>query len=204
MAYKLLIATGNKGKFQEISEVLNSLPIQLLSLSEILKDIKQPSEDGHSYADNAFIKANFYHQLSGLPSVADDSGIMVEALKNELGMHTRRWGAGEKASDKEWIDYFLNRMQKEKNKKACFTCVLTFIDKNGRSYRFEGNCRGTITKDLEAGYLPGLPISACFKPDGFDQVFSALAIENKNKISHRGTAARSLFKFLEKELKNVL
>jgi len=132
----------------------------------------------------------------GLPTVADDSGIIVEALKDELGLHTRRWGAGPEATDAEWIAYFLERMKEEENKRAAFVCVLAYVDPLGATYTFEGRCEGIITPTLEADYLPGLPISACFRPEGFSRVFSALSIEQKNSTSHRGKAAHALRKHL--------
>jgi len=130
-----------------------------------------------------------------MPTIAEDSGIHVEALGGELGIHTRRWGAGPEASDGEWIQYFLERMRKERNKRARFHCVVALVSSN-REIAFEGECRGAITDSLEADYLPGLPISACFKPDGYDRVFSALMTEEKNRVSHRGRALHKLREFL--------
>lgn len=191
----LLLGTNNAGKVTEISEVLSGLPIALVTPRDLGID-DQPAETGTTFAENALQKARFYFERAGLPTVADDSGIIVEALKNELGLHTRRWGAGPDASDQEWITYFLQRMKKEKNKRAHFVCVLAYIDRHGAEHLFEGRCDGVITESLEADYLPGLPISACFRPDGYDRVFSALSIEQKNSTSHRGKATQAFADFL--------
>lgn len=193
---KLLIGTNNKGKFIEISEVLSDLDIDLITPHDISINA-DPEETGETFEENAKQKAHFYHKAGNLPTVADDSGIIIEALQDELGIHTRRWGAGPTASDEEWIDHFLKRMKKEPNKRAHFVCSLAYIDSEGTLNTFEGRCNGIITEGLEADYLPGLPISACFRPDGYDAVFSALSIEQKNSSSHRGLAAHMFRKFLE-------
>ncbi|MDD3896545.1 MAG: non-canonical purine NTP pyrophosphatase [Candidatus Peribacteraceae bacterium] len=192
---QLLIGTNNHGKFIEISEVLSGLPIAPVRPADI-GIAGDPEETGNTFAENALQKARFFRSLSNLPTVADDSGIVVEAIANELGLHTRRWGAGPSASDAQWIEHFLKRMEKEANKRAHFLCTLAYIDANGDEHVFEGKCSGIITATLEADYLPGLPISACFKPDGCDSVFSALKVEQKNSTSHRGKAAHALRQFL--------
>lgn len=184
---KLLIGTSNKGKIIEIGEALHGLDVELLQPPSV-GITESPAETGETYIDNARQKAQFYFGKSKLPTLADDSGIIVEALTNELGVHTRRWGAGPDATDHEWIYFFLDRMRREENKRARFICTLCHIDEQGKEHMFEGSCDGVITNELEADFLPGLPISACFKPDGYDRVYSALTIEEKNAISHRGKA----------------
>ncbi|MDO8469089.1 MAG: non-canonical purine NTP pyrophosphatase [Candidatus Peribacter sp.] len=194
---KLLLGTNNPGKVIEISEVLQGLPLKVLTPAHVgLTEV--PPETGKTFEANAREKAHFYFERTQLPTVADDSGIMVEALKDELGIHTRRWGAGPDATDSEWIAHFLERMRDEENKRAAFVCVLAYVDQLGATYTFEGRCEGIITPTLEADYLPGLPISACFKPEGHSRVFSALTIEQKNSTSHRGRAAVQLRNFLSK------
>ena len=184
---KLLIGTSNKGKIIEIKEALDGLNVQILSPADV-GITEAPHEEGDTFQANAIQKAHFYFDRTKIPTLADDSGIIVEALEKELGIHTRRWGAGPEASDQEWIEFFLNRMKKEKNKRARFVCILAFIDEAGKEFFFEGTCDGIITETLEADYLPGLPISACFRPDGCTNVYSAMPIEEKNRISHRGRA----------------
>ncbi len=193
---KLLIGTNNPGKVIEIKEVLVDLPVKILTPKDVgLKG--SPEEHGNTYRANALLKAQYFYEASKLPTLADDSGIVVEALEEELGVHTRRWGAGPDANDEVWIAHFLHRMKKEKNKRARFECHLVYIDEKGAMHFFEGRCDGHITETLEADYLPGLPISACFKPDGFDRVFSGLSLEQKNSTSHRGRAAQQFRKHLE-------
>lgn len=190
---KLLIGTANVGKFIEMKEALKTMGVELLSPSDV-GITESPTETGKSFEENARLKARFYHAASGLPVIADDTGIIVDALKNELGVHTRRWGAGPDATDKEWVDFFLERMSHEKNKNARFMCYLCYIDAEGKEQVFEGSEEGTITETIESDYLLNLPLSGCFKPIGSDRVYHAMTIEEKNSISHRGKAIR---KFLE-------
>jgi XTP/dITP diphosphohydrolase len=194
---KLLVGTSNKGKLIEIREALTGLDIDIVIPADLgITDV--PTEEGETFAENARQKARFYHQRSGLPTLADDSGILVDALKDELGIHTRRWGAGPDATDHHWITFFLDRMRGEKNRKARFMCNLAFIDESGQEHLFEGGCSGVITDDLEADYLPGLPISACFLPEGHSKVYSALTVEEKNAISHRGRALLQFRSYLNR------
>lgn len=191
----LLIGTKNKGKIIEISEALSDLDIRCIGAHDagIAED---PIETGATFEENALQKARFYYERTKNRTLADDSGIIVEALRSELGIHTRRWGAGPDASDEEWISYFLKRMKREQSKRARFVCVLAYIDEAGREFLFEGACNGIITESLEAEYLPGLPISACFRPDGYDCVYSAMKVEQKNCTSHRGRAVEKFRSFL--------
>ena len=194
----LLIATTNRGKIIEIGESLAEWGVHLVSPSDI-GIMEAPHEHGETFEANAREKAHFYHAKAGIPTLADDSGILVEALQKELGVHTRRWGAGPRASDEEWITYFLERMRREENKRAHFVCVLAYIDAAGTEHLFRGTCDGIITPTLEASYLPGLPISACFRPDGFDCVYSAMSVQEKNSVSHRGRAMKAWREYVEKE-----
>ena len=191
----ILIGSNNKGKFIEISELLQDIAVKLIQPMD-LGISEDPDETGKTFEENAVQKVRFYHDLAKIPTIADDSGIIIEALQDELGIHTRRWGAGPQATDEEWIEFFLKRMKGESNKRAHFICSLAYIDPSGSLHSFEGRCSGIITDELEADYLPGLPISACFRPEGFDSVFSALTIEQKNSTSHRGLASQKFKKYL--------
>ncbi len=193
----LLIASANPGKILEIREALALLPFSIADLSHVPKIVGAPQETGTTFSENALIKARFYHERTGFATLADDSGILVEALTGELGVHTRRWGAGPEANDDEWIGHFLKRMGMERNKRASFICALSYIDERAAEYLFEGRCDGVITDTLRADYLPGLPISSCFVPDGQTDVFSRLNLEQKNSTSHRGRALQKLVTLLQ-------
>ena len=105
-------------------------------------------------------------------TLGEDSGLEVKALKNELGLHTRRWGAGHEATDEAWLDFFLKRMEAfpENRRDARFVCVAVLMMPDGREHVFEGEAHGVITHAPEAPLLPGLPLSSVFRPSGFDRV----------------------------------
>ncbi len=192
---KILIATGNIGKYNEIMEVLGDIPLSFVTLEDLqLKN--DVEETGITHEENAFIKAEYFHEKTGLPTIAEDSGLEVAALKGELGVTTRRWGAGEHATDEEWLEHFLKRMKKESDRAATFSCVAAFIDKNTRE-SFHGESRGILTKKPMCPIPKGIPISALFIPEGKTQVFAAMSKEEKNSVSHRGTAMQQLRKYLK-------
>lgn len=196
---QLLLGTNNHGKVVEIQSALLSLPVNIV-IPQDLGITDAPEETGETFFENAQQKAQYYFEKGNIPTLADDSGIIVEALSGELGIHTRRWGAGKDATDEEWIAYFLERMSREDNKRARFLCTLVYIDTEAKEHTFEGRCDGIITEHLEADFLPGLPISACFKPLGYDHVYSAMSPREKNEVSHRGKALLQFADFLSKEI----
>jgi XTP/dITP diphosphohydrolase len=127
----------------------------------------------------------------------------VDALGDELGIETRRWGAGESATDDEWLDYFMKEMgaraSADEQRGAKFVCNACLIwNENGveKFEHFEGETLGSIVDEISSEVLPGLPLSSVFLADGFDKVYAALSQEEKNAISHRGQAISKLKKYL--------
>ncbi len=198
---EVLVATSNKGKFREMLEVLGTLPYRFLRLDDVGLS-GDCEENAETFEGNALLKAHYYASKSGLVTVAEDSGILVDALAGELGIKTRRWGAGEKATDEEWIEFFLKRMEDVpyQLRGAKFVCCSAIIDLEGNDYIFRGETPGRITQALEAPIYEGLPLSSCFKPEGFDKVYSALTIGEKNTISHRGKAMKQVHDWLAGQL----
>lgn len=192
---KILIATGNPGKFKEIAGILAELNHEFVSLSDLKIDSKF-EEIGDTFEEIALAKAKHFSFLSGLPTIADDSGIFVSALAEELGLKTRRWGAGEKATDVEWLEFFMKRMENEKDRSAKFVCAAAFVNGDDIFGHIE-HTEGVITSEVEAEIKSGLPLSSVFKPVPYDKVYSALSDEEKNKISHRGKAFKKLLKTLK-------
>ncbi len=188
---KILIATSNAGKRKEILSALLPLAGIEIVIPADLGLALNIAENGKDYSENALIKAKAYFEKTGLPTIAEDSGMEVSALKGELGMHTRRWGAGPKASDQEWLDFFMKRMAKESNRSARFVCHAVYLDEKG-PHHFEGQCVGMITETVKGPVLPGIPLSAVFKPLGETLVYSAMTEEQKNTLSHRGKAIKML------------
>lgn len=202
MKQKLLIATGNPGKFKEIKTILEDLPFKFVSLQDLGLNFEF-KETGGTHQENALLKARFFAEKTNLPTLADDSGLVVPVLKGELGLFTRRFGKGEQASDREWVKYFLEKMKSFKGEKrrAKFFCSAALVWPGKGEWAFEGEALGIITETLEAPVIPGLPLSSCFKPDGFFEVYAVLSRKEKGKISHRGVAINKVRDFLIKEIK---
>lgn len=196
---KMLIGTSNAGKRREILEVLGVLPYRFVSPDDL--GLRHGvDESGDTYEQNAVIKARHYFEQAGILTLAEDSGIVVDALDGELGVKTRRWGAGEKASDEDWIEYFLKVMAAvpEEKRTARFICCAALIGSGLEPQIFVGETEGVITHELLAPIHKGLPLSSCFIPNGFDHVYAALTIEEKNGVSHRGKAMHAVLHFLER------
>lgn len=195
---KLLLGTTNKGKAIEMASALAPLKLELVTPADLNIE-GSPNEDCATLRENAIAKARFYFERSGgMHTIAEDTGLYVEALKDELGVKTRRWGAGPKASDDEWLTYFLKRLEPEESRNATFIAVLAYIDERGDEHVFESEATGTIVRTPQAAYLPGLPVSCVFVPEGFDRVFSALTHEEKAAISHRGKAIAQFIQHVQR------
>ena len=197
----ILIATKNPGKFLEIREMLGVLDAVFHS-PESLGIEGDFDETGETFEENALGKARFFAEKAGMLAVADDSGIFIEALADELGLKTRRWGAGYEVSDEEWLAHFMERMVGEENRKAKFVCAAALVTPDGRPERpfiekvvFGETC-GLISGGVEVPVKPGIPLSSVFRPDGHGKVYAALSEAEKNEISHRGKAFLKLLKFL--------
>ena len=186
---KILIATRNLGKFRGLKDSLGDLPFHFVSLADERAE-GDPIEDGETYEQNAIAKAEFFGLKTGLTTIADDSGIVVEALRGELGVKTRRWGAGHEASDEEWLKFFLKRMEAEKNRQAIFVCVVALSQPNKKTIIFRGETKGALLDKPQTKIEPGIPLSSIFLPEGQTKVYSALSKEEFVVISHRGKATR--------------
>ncbi len=192
---KVLLATTNPGKKKEILSALMPLDhLEFVDLSDLGIDI-DVDETGLSYGENALIKAKAYFEHSGMPVLAEDSGVEISALQDELGIHTRRWGAGPTANDQEWLDFFMNRMAKEEDRAARFVSHAVYMDAENQ-FSVEGECLGNITHDVEGPIPKGIPLSAVFKPVGEESVYSSMDEDLKNSLSHRGNAIRQLREWL--------
>lgn len=192
----ILIATQNPGKFKEIAEGLAELGANFKSPADL--DIHEDFAEGEdSFEANAIGKAKFYFARSkGMMVIADDSGLHVDALEGELGVTTRRWGAGHDASDDEWLAFFLNRMSKESNRSARFVCAIAMISPEEEQV-FVGENIGVILDEPMAPIQKGIPLSSVFKPEECDKVYAALTADEKNLVSHRGRALTKLLNHLK-------
>ena len=194
---KLLVATHNPGKFVEIKRQLTDLGIEVVSLKDVGID-QDFEETGNTFEDNARGKARFYYKLAGIPTIADDSGLEVDALGGEPGVKSRRW-PGYEAGDQELLDLLVNKLKGVPWEKRTATFIATAVIIDGdKEIVTRGENRGKIGLKLACPIKPGIPWASIFYPEGHDKVFSQLSIDDKNKISHRGKALDKVIK----ELKN--
>lgn len=184
---KILVATHNEHKKEEIQQILGN-EFQILSLSDYaIHD--EIVEDGDTFEANALIKAKYCFEKTGVPSVGDDSGLVVEALDGRPGIFSARY-AGNHDFAKN-IDKVLTEMQGETNRKAYFITVLCYYDGQQIQY-FEGRVYGNLLEDNKGHQ--GFGYDPIFVPEGYEKTFAEMNPDEKNKISHR---KKALDKFLE-------
>ena len=186
---KLVIASHNQGKVREIAALLEGRGLDVVSAGEL--DLPEPEETGTTFVMNAELKARAAADLSGLPALADDSGLCVDALNGDPGIFSARWGG-------ETKDFgHAMRLVEEKlaalpdaPRTAHFVCALALAWPDGHVEWFEGRVDGTLVwpprGDKGHGYDP------VFRPDGHDATFGEMDEPAKNEISHRGDAFRQL------------
>ncbi len=186
---KLLIATHNQGKKREYAELLCGLGLELTTLSEmgIRTDV---DENGATYAENALLKARAYAAMSGLLTLADDSGLDVDALGGAPGVHTARY-AGEGADDCQRYTLLLHNLEgvPDAERTARFRCVIALAWPDGRTEVVQGTCEGRITHAPRGAN--GFGYDPVFYLPEFDRTMAELPAEVKNRISHRARAAQS-------------
>ncbi len=193
---ELIIATTNVGKTEEFREIMKELPVEIKSLTDY-PEIEAPQENGRTFAANARIKAQHYARLTGLPCLADDSGLEVQALEGAPGVRSARY-AGEEATDADNNQLLLHNM-KFQVKRACrFRCALCVALPTGKVvYETDGICDGMLLHEPlgENGF-------------GYDPLFWSTELHKglgeaepaeKNKISHRGKAVKKLVSMWSKK-----
>jgi XTP/dITP diphosphohydrolase len=193
---KLLIATYNRGKLAEMQQLLAGLDLPLGSLDEIA-GIVEVEETGSTIAENAELKASKYSSQSGLWSLADDSGIEVDALNGAPGVHSDRF-AGEGASDEVKMQKLLDELSRVPGapRTAHFTCVMALSDPSGKLIQtVTGNCPGTIASRPRG--RNGFGYDPIFVPDGYELTFGELDARIKQQISHRAKAAAKIMRYLQ-------
>ena len=191
----LLIATFNKGKLRELRQLLAKLPFAISDL-EGLSSIQPIPEDGKTFIENASLKASGYAKQTGLLTLADDSGLQVDALNGAPGVLSARY-AHEGASDTERTAKLLTELSHVQGsaRTARFVSVIAIADEYGKVINIsKGTCEGRIV-DASRG-TNGFGYDPVFAPDGFDQTFAELQTEVKNRISHRARALAGACEFL--------
>ena len=195
---KLVIATHNKGKLREIRALLEPFGIECLSAADL--DLPEPEETGVTFADNADLKARSAADLSGLPALADDSGLCADALGGMPGIFSARWAEAREGSRDfglamERVWQAIEDCGPNASPDAYFACALAIAWPNdGQIEGFEGRVDGTLIwpprGDKGFGYDP------MFLPDGFDRTFGEMSAEEKHAMSHRARAFAKLVEAL--------
>ncbi|MBI5250673.1 MAG: XTP/dITP diphosphatase [Desulfomonile tiedjei] len=192
---KILIATKNLGKVNEIRDLIQDLPIEFLSLAEF-PDAPDVVEDGETFEENALKKARTLALATGLVTLADDSGLCVEALNGRPGVLSARY-SGEGSSDEEKCLRILEEMSEipDSERYARFVCVLALADPGGEEYVFRGVCEGRIIRELKGTKGFGYDPIFLYEEEGL--TFAEMDRQSKNLVSHRGLALRKFGVFLE-------
>lgn len=189
---ELVFATNNQYKTQEVRNLLFN-QYKILNLTDIGCKTDIP-ETGNTFAQNATLKSNYVYSNYGLDCFADDSGLEIEALNQEPGIFSARY-SGLK-DDQENLKLVLSKMEGQINRKARFRTVISLM-LAGENLLFEGLIDGTIREqpagDQGFGYDP------IFEPEGYEQTFAEMSMEQKNKISHRAIAMGRLIAFLKEQ-----
>ncbi|MCX7955296.1 MAG: RdgB/HAM1 family non-canonical purine NTP pyrophosphatase [Bacteroidales bacterium] len=191
MITKLVFASQNKGKINEIKSICKGIQVSDLREIGLSVDIK---ENGKTFCENAYIKASYVYNKIKMPVFADDSGLEVPALNYAPGIFSARY-AGEDASDEQNITKLLNNLINIKNREAQFVCCICLII-NGIPYYFTGILKGHIINDKRG--TNGFGYDPIFIPQGFDKTLAELSLEEKNRISHRYKALKKMLDFLSK------
>lgn len=187
---KIVVASRNPGKIREIRHVLGVPGVELLS-GEELGDWPEPDESGATFEENALIKAAELLHRFGHAALADDSGLMVDALGGEPGVHSSRY-AGPEGDAERNMERLLKEMEgvPEGRRTARFVCVAALVMPSGREVLTRGTCEGEILTSAVGG--GGFGYDPVFRPDGFDRSMAELSLEEKSGISHRGEALRAM------------
>ncbi|MDD4847781.1 MAG: non-canonical purine NTP diphosphatase [Bacteroidales bacterium] len=191
MSKKIVFATHNRHKLHEIRSIIGS-DYEIVGLDEIgcCEDIP---ETGSTLQENALQKAHYVVQKYGIDCFADDTGLEVDALNGAPGVYSARY-AGESCSFADNVEKLLKEMSDKENRSARFKTVIALIIDH-KEFLFEGKVEGQI------GRIPhgtdGFGYDPIFIPDGYQETFSQMSLDEKNKISHRGLATQRLMQFLQ-------
>ena len=196
MIKELVIATRNMGKLEEFKVLMKDLPVEIKCLEDF-GEIEEPAETGRTFAANARLKAVYYAKKTGVPCIADDSGLEVQALDGAPGVRSARY-AGEKATDEENNEKLLHIMKFQVKRTCRFRCALAVALPNGKVlHEVDGICEGMLLHaplgDGGFGYDP------LFWSTELHKGMAEATIQEKNKISHRGKAIRKLVALWEKK-----
>ena len=185
---KIVIASNNKDKVQEIKRYFNKINIELIPSYKL--NIPEPKETEKTFKGNAFLKASYTAKLTNLTSLGDDSGLVIPSLNGKPGIFSARWGGPKK--DFNLAMKKVNKKLKGKSKFAWFVCSIAIVSPNNMSKIFEGRVYGNLTWPPKGEH--GFGYDPIFIPLGYEKTFGEMKKEIKEKISHRSIAFNQFFK----------
>ncbi len=189
---KLVIASRNKGKIQELARILAVVaPNVELVGSDQFPDLSDVAETGETFEANALLKARTISRETGLPAIADDSGLCVDALNGAPGIYSARW-SGTHGDDRANLEKVLQQLEdvKIENRGAAFKCVVALVLPSGQEATREGEIRGVIRRASEGD--GGFGYDPIFQPIGYQVTMAQLSAVEKDEISHRGKSLRAI------------
>jgi len=192
----LVVATRNRGKTAEIKDLLKDFDVTIKNLDDF-GPIPEVEEDGDTFDENAYKKASFAARVLGLPALADDSGLLVEALGGAPGVHSARY-AGKNATDEERYTRLLQAMKDQANRRAAFECVISIAVPAGPALTYEARCEGLIAE--QAVGSNGFGYDPVFYYPPLNKTFAELTLQEKSRVSHRGKALTELKEEFDKVL----
>jgi XTP/dITP diphosphohydrolase len=199
---ELVVATRNAGKIRELELLLQGAVEKILPIGSY-PGIPDVDEDGTTFAENAVKKARFAAQATGIPALADDSGLVVDALGGRPGVYSARFageGAGDSANNLKLLATIAGIPPQGRT--AAFHCVLAFCLPDGACRTFEGRLPGIILEEHQGG--GGFGYDPLFLVPEYGQTLAQLSLEIKNRISHRGRALEEFRRYLEKTVEKPL
>lgn len=191
----IVLATHNAGKIREFKGALEPLGYDVVSVHDVISSIQEPEETGTTFAENARIKALYYMKATGMPCLADDSGIVVDALDGRPGVYSARY-AGPECDDEKNNQKLIEELSivAPEKRTAHYACDLVLVFPDGREYEAQGTCEGLI-RDFYAGD-GGFGYDPLFYLPQFKKTMAEITLEEKNAISHRGKALKKLVEIL--------
>jgi XTP/dITP diphosphohydrolase len=187
---EIVFASNNAHKLKEVRTKLPA-HFKVLSLKEVLGDVDIP-ETGDTLDENASIKSKYVFERTGKNCFSDDTGLEIAALNGDPGVYSARY-AGENCSFQDNMDKVLQNMKGASDRSACFRAVISLI-LNGEEHFFEGRVDGEIL--LQEQGEKGFGYDPIFRPEGYEESFAQMTLDQKNQISHRGKAVQKLVDFL--------
>ncbi len=188
---KLLLASQNQHKKEEIFQIFKGHDIELIDLS-YFNDQDDPVEDGITFLDNALIKARYFAKKYQMPTISDDSGICVIALDGRPGVHSKRYSGG---TDEDNNNKLLEELKDKDNRAAYYVSVIAIVFPDGKTFHYEGRLYGEIA--FERKGTNGFGYDPLFYLPEYDKHVAQLSMAEKNKISHRANALKQVGEHLD-------